>query len=83
MEYYSTMKIQPHDFTHTWDLRNKTNEQRKKRHTKKQTFFLMFNFERERESMSRGGTEKERSKIGSTMTTVTPMQGSNSQTVIS
>ena len=28
----------PYDFIHMWNLRNKTNEQRKKRQTKKQTF---------------------------------------------
>ena len=51
-EIKSVREIQiPYDLTHMWNLRNKSNEQRKKRQTKKQTL----NYRAQTNSYQRGG----------------------------
>ena len=37
LNYMLSRERQPYDFTHMWYLRNKTNEQRRKKETKKET----------------------------------------------
>ena len=54
-EISQSEKDKNHDFTHMWNLRNKTNEQSKKREQERQTKKQTLNYREQTDSCQRGG----------------------------